>query len=415
MSSDQESIFINACTNGNVHALIEAINNGIDRNEYKRGLELACFNSHIEIINILIDEMDARNILNSKIISEVFESAFLEGHSEIMSRLIEIAKEREIKINFGYCFFHADAIRDYKNLEIIFENGGSFDEYAEFLIREYGEDEMTAKKNSDNFRKDYEKWIDKKAMNQFIVTRGNLDIHRGPIAKKIKNYLYFGIRSSNGNRSRKIRNKRRNKRRNSRKHSRKNSRKTNNYYFEKTKLSDDVIMFKLKKEGEIKNIVWKEALKIKNLGTLIQNELIHFRKRSYFFECAPITSSLDSNFVFVITFSDDLNWIAPNSGQYSEYLKNSKKDSDFVSFPNLGQTGILVIPKDTGRNYSDLRNFIINGGNFQKMFEFIKKEIKKCFDERNFKKIYLSTHGHGVPWLHFRIFQEPKYYSFYFE
>jgi hypothetical protein len=57
-------------------------------------------------------------------------------------------------------------------------------------------------------------------------------------------------------------------------------------------------------------------------------------------------------------------------------------------------------------------DFMRNGSNEQK-HELLFNIGESMLKYTNFKnKKYLSTHGKGVPWLHVRICDSPKYYSF---
>ena len=51
-----------------------------------------------------------------------------------------------------------------------------------------------------------------------------------------------------------------------------------------------------------------------------------------------------------------------------------------------------------------------NENQIKSMFFIIHNIVREELKEN--KDIYLNTHGTGVPWMHFRIDNEPKYYSF---
>ena len=46
----------------------------------------------------------------------------------------------------------------------------------------------------------------------------------------------------------------------------------------------------------------------------------------------------------------------------------------------------------------------------QKKFWNCASKIIKNFLKNNNNKIFISTHGHGVPYFHLRISKKPKYY-----
>lgn len=89
--------------------------------------------------------------------------------------------------------------------------------------------------------------------------------------------------------------------------------------------------------------------------------------------------------------------------------------SSVTSFDNLTNDTQLVVPipinnfTDTYSNH--LINFLKHGQKTQqhgliKLFASNALELAE-----NNKKVYISTHGHGVPWLHIRLAESPKYYQ----
>lgn len=81
-----------------------------------------------------------------------------------------------------------------------------------------------------------------------------------------------------------------------------------------------------------------------------------------------------------------------------------------VSGHALQRDGRLIIPCNTSGKYGHL-------------VEFLKRATKKEIDELwsktaffskrsvlNKESVWISTHGHSVPWLHVRVMDNPKYY-----
>jgi hypothetical protein len=70
---------------------------------------------------------------------------------------------------------------------------------------------------------------------------------------------------------------------------------------------------------------------------------------------------------------------------------------------------VVPIPR-AGKNYATLFDFCANAPIVQqqefwkRVAEVSRKQMKK------FKKVWVSTHGLGVPYLHVRISDSPKYY-----
>jgi len=91
-----------------------------------------------------------------------------------------------------------------------------------------------------------------------------------------------------------------------------------------------------------------------------------------------------------------------NGRAYQKYINNNKNRLS-IDFLSLGKDTKLVIPI---KSYANIYQFSKYGTNREWLALF--NRIKKIFTKDDH---YLSTHGHGVPWLHFRIEQFPKYYS----
>lgn len=103
----------------------------------------------------------------------------------------------------------------------------------------------------------------------------------------------------------------------------------------------------------------------------------------------------------------------PSQEDYTSFQKfiNKSKNKSVLSFNNLSGDTILVIPKPkANKNFATIKDFCDNASDTQqkefwkKVSSIIKKELK------NGNEIYVSTHGHGVYFLHVRISKYPKYY-----
>ena len=91
----------------------------------------------------------------------------------------------------------------------------------------------------------------------------------------------------------------------------------------------------------------------------------------------------------------------PDPVPYREYLeKNSGKLT--AVFKNLSGEVLLIIPT---KPYASISQFARQGSDREWLALFNKANM--CLK----KGEYLSTHGHGVAWLHLRIEKFPKYYN----
>ena len=82
-----------------------------------------------------------------------------------------------------------------------------------------------------------------------------------------------------------------------------------------------------------------------------------------------------------------------------------------TSFPNLSGDTILVIPMPRkGKSYATLKDFVNNAPKKQQqeLWALVAKEAKK--QVKKYGKVWISTHGLGVAYLHVRICKRPKYY-----
>ena len=134
---------------------------------------------------------------------------------------------------------------------------------------------------------------------------------------------------------------------------------------------------------------------------------------SYFFECPPVLSLEDAHtkdFEFVIIPAPELENCGPaRPDMFSEHFLGL---APFVAFLSLNKDSVLVSPKPSPENLSfgqHLCSYMRNvsaeeGGQF---LEYVGKSL---LETAKSKKVYLSTSGLGVYWLHMRLDSKPKYY-----
>lgn len=105
--------------------------------------------------------------------------------------------------------------------------------------------------------------------------------------------------------------------------------------------------------------------------------------------------------------------LLPKNQDYSSFLEYIEKSKNkyVTSFWNLSRTTRLVIPiPRKNKNFCTLNKFCKNASKTHQnnFWKKVALEIKKY--KKNHKKVYLSTHGLGIPYLHIRIEDNPKYY-----
>ena len=144
-----------------------------------------------------------------------------------------------------------------------------------------------------------------------------------------------------------------------------------------------------------------------------------------YLEFPPITQDLlDSSKVAEYTVLEsskfkDADWTVFNDKLKKNHSKNHSNDqkSEAIYFPNISGDTILVVPVPTtdpeiDKYSSDLMTFLKHGHKRQQhcLISLFAKTALQLID--TCKKIYISTHGHGVAWLHVRLSNTPKYYTY---
>ncbi|CFW92774.1 Conserved protein of unknown function (coil coil domain) [endosymbiont DhMRE of Dentiscutata heterogama] len=137
---------------------------------------------------------------------------------------------------------------------------------------------------------------------------------------------------------------------------------------------------------------------------------------AYFWECPPVSKkTLDKPFEFVVIRSDNLNNVKQNWTSFGNHISNNSQ-KQACSFPGLSGDNILIIPIPKPGPELDFKNisqFTKNGPEeqqqalWQEVAEKLSEELSKSDRPR-----WLSTHGLGVPYLHVRICERPRYYHY---
>lgn len=86
-----------------------------------------------------------------------------------------------------------------------------------------------------------------------------------------------------------------------------------------------------------------------------------------------------------------------------------------TSFYNLTNDTLLVTPIPQKNKFDESSNHLMNYlkyGQKTQQHELIKEFAVLALElAENNKKVFISTHGRGVPWLHIRLAETPKYYQ----
>jgi hypothetical protein len=129
-------------------------------------------------------------------------------------------------------------------------------------------------------------------------------------------------------------------------------------------------------------------------------------------ETPPITAaSAGRPFEFVLLDSPELAG-QPDPDAFAEHFGSTVESEDVVSFPNLNNDAILVVPCPLGpvSAYGHLAAFVREAPDAQKhaLWRLVGELMERRLGPT---PVWLSTAGAGVPWLHVRLDQRPKYYG----
>ena len=126
---------------------------------------------------------------------------------------------------------------------------------------------------------------------------------------------------------------------------------------------------------------------------------------------AATVATIDRPFECVLLDSPGLA-TRPDPSPFSEHL-HTAAGSEVVEFSNLGNDAILIVPTAQGASsaYGHVAAFAREAPESQR--HQLWAQVGDTFERRlNAKPVWLSTAGGGVAWLHVRLDDRPKYYSY---
>lgn len=152
---------------------------------------------------------------------------------------------------------------------------------------------------------------------------------------------------------------------------------------------------------------------IDKLNEWNNGRVLHYPKNiksRFFFETFVCDKNMNNNYKEKFIENDLLNILQEDLTQFQKHIELSK-NKYVTAFSNISGDSILIIPiPKKNKNFTTIKDFIDNSSiNHQKFFwKRVVKEIKKILKDND--KIYISTHGLGVPYFHLRLDKNPKYY-----
>lgn len=120
-------------------------------------------------------------------------------------------------------------------------------------------------------------------------------------------------------------------------------------------------------------------------------------------------AGLEDAFEFVLVQSNELRGHADSSAFEEHFTPNDP----VVVFGNLGGDCVLVVPRPLAEwdDFGHLAAFLRSGS--QKQIRCLWRETSAAVLKRvRTGPLWLSSAGAGVPWLHIRIDDRPKYYTY---
>jgi hypothetical protein len=139
--------------------------------------------------------------------------------------------------------------------------------------------------------------------------------------------------------------------------------------------------------------------------------LAEVRFEAYFWETPPVTrATAVGMFEFVLVDSPELAALAPEPGAFAGHFTPSQP---VATFANLGGDALLVAPAPQGppAAYAHLAAFARQAPMEQQ--HALWRAVGAAAAQRlSPAPLWLSTSGLGVAWLHVRLDERPKYYTY---
>lgn len=133
---------------------------------------------------------------------------------------------------------------------------------------------------------------------------------------------------------------------------------------------------------------------------------------AYRWETPGVTiATVDRPFECVLLDAESLDRGADGSAFTSQFAA-SRDGEQAIAFTNLGGDATLIVPVPAAESdaYCHLASFVRKAPNGQQeaLWSLVAATMLARFSNR---PAWLSTAGAGVPWLHVRIDDRPKYYG----
>jgi hypothetical protein len=156
---------------------------------------------------------------------------------------------------------------------------------------------------------------------------------------------------------------------------------------------------------------WRDQLNLWKAGHMLVYPKYFYQR--FFYEttvCTADSSECPYKAHFIKSRELDNLGDSHDTTNFAKYIE--KSDNPFATaFDNMSGDTRLVIPIPVeGKSFVTIKEFI-DSASFEQQSAFWKlvaEEIERRLETR--EKVYVSTHGLGVPYFHLRICDTPKYY-----
>lgn len=137
--------------------------------------------------------------------------------------------------------------------------------------------------------------------------------------------------------------------------------------------------------------------------------------RGVFFETSPVRGdSRDVPFRFVVLPGPDLDERPADPDAFAEHFGGS--EDPVLRFPNLSRSALLVVPRPNRDDdpWGHLAAFLRSAPEALARTFWRKgaEAVRHWLHTRPTRPVWWSTAGSGVPWLHLRLDETPKYYRY---
>ena len=158
-------------------------------------------------------------------------------------------------------------------------------------------------------------------------------------------------------------------------------------------------------------MLWKDKIELWNSG--VYQTYPENIKNSFFYETFVCDKNMKNKYKEKFIENKQLQNLTQDYSSFIDYITESKNQY-VTSFRNLSGDSLLIIPiPKKNKDFTTIKDFCDNASITQQK-QFWKRvaiEIKKIVFVSGNDKLYVSTHGLGVPYFHLRLDKQPKYYQ----